>query len=88
MRSLDEINRLLAEAEGKLAAINAHQAELLRQIAELQQERASLPHGQETPLPLGEPPLVTSQSPKKRKSPYSAACFGVAKMSTQRGLRV
>ena len=41
MRSLDEINQLLAEAEENLAALHTRQAELLRQIAELQQEKAS-----------------------------------------------
>ena len=49
MRSPNEINRLLAEAEEKLATLNARQIGLLRQIAELQQEKASLPV-QETPL--------------------------------------
>ena len=41
MRSLDEINQLLAEAEEKLATLNAHQAELLReQAAQCQREEA------------------------------------------------
>ena len=67
MRSLDEINRLLAEAEEKLAALNARQAELLRQIAGLQQEKASLLPGQESPLPPGESPPVTNQSAQEAK---------------------
>ncbi|MBI3657192.1 MAG: hypothetical protein HY232_12300 [Acidobacteria bacterium] len=53
MRSLHEIYRLLAEAEGNLATLNARQAELLRQIAGLQQEKVSLLRGQEAPLPPG-----------------------------------
>jgi hypothetical protein len=67
MRSLDEINRLLAEAEENLATLNAHQAELLRQIAELQREKASLLPTPETPLPPGGSLLVTNQSPQEAK---------------------
>ena len=66
MRSLDEINQLLAEAEEKLATLIARQAELLRQIAELQREKASRLTGQETPPPLGGLP-VTNQSPQEAK---------------------
>ena len=68
MRSLDEINRLLAEAEENFATLNAHQAELLRQITQLEQEKAALLHGQETLLPpSGSPPLVTNQSSQEAK---------------------
>jgi superfamily II DNA or RNA helicase len=67
MRSLDEINQLLAEAEEDLATLNARQAELLRQIAELQQEKASLLHGPETPLPPGGSPPATHQSSQEAK---------------------
>lgn len=48
MRSLDEINRLLAETEEELATLNARRADLLRQLAELRQERTSLLPAQET----------------------------------------
>ena len=41
-RSLEEINRLLAEAQAQSAELTARQAELLSQIRELQQERAAL----------------------------------------------
>src|SRR5574337_296219 len=67
MRSLDEINRRLAEAEENLATLNARQAELLRQIAELQREKASLLLEQETPLPSGGSPLVINQSSQEAK---------------------
>lgn len=40
MRSLDEINRLLAEAEDELAQLNARRTELLKQITGLQQEKS------------------------------------------------
>lgn len=67
MRSLDEINRLLAEAQTQSAELTARQAELLSQIRELQQERASLLSGPENPLPPGEPSTVTTQSPQAAK---------------------
>jgi superfamily II DNA or RNA helicase len=67
MRSLDEINRLLAEAEENLATLNGHRAELLRQIAELQQEKTALHREPETLLPPSEPPSVTNQSPQEAK---------------------
>ncbi|HLF29802.1 MAG TPA: hypothetical protein VI566_02090, partial [Xanthomonadales bacterium] len=57
----------MAEAEAQSAALNARQAELLRHIAELRQERATLLTGQEPPLPAGEQPLVTHQSPQEAK---------------------
>ncbi len=67
MRSLDKINRLLAEAEGKLITLNARQAKLLRQVAELQQEKASLLPVPETPLLPGGPSPVTNQSSQETK---------------------
>ena len=67
MRSLDEINQLLAEAEGKLATLKTHQAELLRQIVELQQERSFFPHIEETSLPPGRSPSATNESSQAAK---------------------
>lgn len=66
-RSLDEINQLLADAEESLATLTARQAELRRQIAELQQEKASLLDGKEKPLLAAEPSLVTNLSPQEAK---------------------
>ena len=40
-RSLDEISQLLTEAEAELARINARRTELLMQITELQEKKAS-----------------------------------------------
>ena len=48
MRSLDETNRLLAEKEAELARLDARRAELLAQIAKLQQEKTPFPQLQET----------------------------------------
>ena len=79
MRNLDEtpalhqtqcgasVNQLLAEIEAELTKVNAHRAELLAQIAELKQERASSLNVQETPsqsIPLAS---VTNQSPQEAK---------------------
>ena len=75
MRSLDEISRLLAEAEEKLATLNARQAGLLRQIAELQQEKASLLPVQETPLPPSGLPSVTNQSSQEAKTALFRSLF-------------
>ena len=67
MRSLVEINQLLAEAEETLATLNVLQEKLLSQIAKLQQEKASFFYRQAIPLPPGEPPLVANQSPPEVK---------------------
>ena len=75
MRSLDEINRLLAEAEEKLATLNARQAGLLRQIDELQQEKASLLPVQEVPLPPSGLPSVTNQSSQEAKTALFRSLF-------------
>lgn len=75
MRSLGEVNRLLAEAEEKLATLIAHQAELLRHIAELQQEKASSLPVQETPLPPSGLPSVTNQSFQEAKIAFFRSLF-------------
>ncbi len=61
VRNLDEINRLLAEAEEALAKLNARRTELLKQITDLQQEKAL--HEQEIPPQSAVLPSVTNQSP-------------------------
>ena len=60
MKSLDEINQLLGEAEASLATLNARQAELLGQIAGLRQEKASMLPLQDIPLLPSGPLRVTS----------------------------
>ena len=74
MRSPNEINRLLAEAEEKLATLNARQVGLLRQIAELQQEKALLPV-QETPLPPSGVPSVTNRSSQEANTALFRSLF-------------
>lgn len=61
MKTLDEINRLLAETAAELAKLNARRDDLLGQIAALQREKAILLDGQQTPL-QSIAPFVTSQS--------------------------
>ena len=65
MRNLDEINRLLAEAEEALAKLNARRTKLLKKITDLQQEKAL--HGQETSPQSAALPSVTNQSPQEVK---------------------
>ncbi len=67
MRDLDEINRLLIEAERELAKLNTRRAELRKQITELQQEKASILHIQETPSQPTGLPSVTNQSSQEAK---------------------
>jgi len=68
VRSLDEINRLLAEIDSDLATLSARQAELHRQIAELQREKASLLRLQEeTPLQRSGSLSITNQSSQEEK---------------------
>lgn len=65
MRNLDEINRLLAEAEEALAKLNARRTGLLKQIAELKQEKAL--HEQTTPPQSAALSSVTNQSSQEAK---------------------
>jgi peptidoglycan hydrolase CwlO-like protein len=73
VRNLDELNRLLAEAEEALAKLNARRSKLLKLIAELKQQKAL--HEQEIPLQTVALPSVTNQSPQKQKLAFSTACF-------------
>ena len=65
MRNLDEINRLLVEAEEELAKLNSRRTELLQQITELKQEQAL--HGQIAPPQSTALPSVTNQSSQEAK---------------------
>ena len=67
MRNLDEIDRLLAEAEGELARLSTRRAELLAQIIALQREKAELLNVQEAPSPPASLPSVTNHSPQEAK---------------------
>ena len=62
-----ETDRLLAETEGELAKLNIRRAELLTQIAALQQEKAAFLQTLEAPLQSAGLPLVTNQSSQEAK---------------------
>jgi hypothetical protein len=69
MRSVDEVNRLLAEAEQNLATLNGREAELLRQIAQLQEEKVSLIYGRPTALLPAESPVTNQSCPGQKPHP-------------------
>ncbi len=66
MRSLEEIHRLLAEAEEELAKLAVHRSELLTLVSELQREKASHGAVQEVPAQTDLQP-VANQSPQEAK---------------------
>jgi hypothetical protein len=64
----DEINQLLEELKGELVQLNAHRAELLNKIKELQQqEKGALIQNQEAPFRTDELPLVSERSSQEMK---------------------
>ncbi len=67
VRSVDEIDRLAAEAEGELARLDIRRAELLSQIAALQREKAAFLQRSEATWQSASVPLVTNQSPQEAK---------------------
>jgi superfamily II DNA or RNA helicase len=67
MTSLEEINRLLAEAEANAAALTVRQAELRRQIAELRREKATWLPMEENAQPPSASRLVTNESTQEDK---------------------
>ncbi len=66
MRSLEEIHRLPAEADGELAKLAARRSELRALVSELQKEKASFLVEQEALLQSDLQP-VTNQSPQEAK---------------------
>ena len=66
MKSLDEINCLIAATEAELAELNAHRSELLARAAELQREKAVLLQPKGT-LNLNGKPTITNQSSQDEK---------------------
>ncbi|MBM3181865.1 MAG: hypothetical protein FJZ86_16165 [Chloroflexi bacterium] len=66
MKSLDEINRLLAVTEAKLVELENRRSQLLSLVAELQHEKATLLHPPVNSGPVREP-SVTNQSPQDAK---------------------
>jgi superfamily II DNA or RNA helicase len=68
MKSVDEINRLLAGIETELAELNSHKSELLAQSAELQREKAALLQPITVITGLNDPhPTITNQSSQEEK---------------------
>jgi hypothetical protein len=65
--AVNEIDRLLAEAESELARLNIRSAELLSQIAALQQEKSISLQMSETRVQPGALSSVTNQSPQEAK---------------------
>jgi superfamily II DNA or RNA helicase len=66
VRSQDETDRLLAEAEGELARLDARRAELLAQIGELRREQTAPRLVRKAPLPA-QPTPVTNRSSQEAK---------------------
>ena len=75
MRNLDEINRLLTDSEAELAKLNIRRAELLKQITELRQEKASFHLIQENPPQATRLPSVTNQSSQEEKIAFFRNLF-------------
>ena len=67
MKSLDEINHLLAELEKDLTTLDARKSELLTQIAELRQEKTQLLGTPETHAAPDKLPGITNQSSQEDK---------------------
>ena len=66
MKTLDEINRLIAAIEAELAELEGSQSELLSRAAELQHEKAALLQPS-IPLDFNDKPTVTNQSSQDEK---------------------
>ncbi len=67
MKSVDEMNRLLAAIEEELAELNSRRSELLARAAELQQEKAAFLQPTAAPDFNESQPTVTSQSSHEEK---------------------
>lgn len=67
MRSSDEIDRLLAQAEEDLARLDARRVELLTQISQLRREKIPILQLQETPVSPAKLPSVTNQASPEAK---------------------
>lgn len=67
MRTLSEINQMLAAIEGELQQLDAQRAEMLAQVAGLKQERAAVLEAQAAEGPLAPPAAVTNRSAQEAK---------------------
>ncbi len=62
MKTLDEINRLIAANEAKLATLEDSRSKLVARAAELQREKAALLHPTNEPNIIGEAPDTNQSS--------------------------
>ena len=75
MRTLSEINQLLAALEGELQRLDAHRVELLTQVAGLKQERAAVLEAQAAQGPITLPGAVTNRSSQEGKVAFFRGLF-------------
>ena len=75
MGNLNEINQSLTAVEEELAKLDAHRSELLKQITELQKEKASLLQSPQPRLPFASLPVVTNRSPQAAKIAFFRSLF-------------
>jgi hypothetical protein len=66
MKTLDDINRLIAATEAELAELESSRSKLLSRAAALQRERAALVQSPSTP-DVNYKPIVTNQSSQEEK---------------------
>jgi hypothetical protein len=66
MKTLDEINRLIAAIEAELVELDSSRTTLLSRAAELQHEKAAL-FQPSIPLDFNDKPTVTNQSSQDEK---------------------
>ncbi len=67
MKSLEEIDQLLAELEKELVTLDVRKSELLTHIAKLRQEKAQLFGAHEVESPSNKLPPTSNQSPQEEK---------------------
>jgi superfamily II DNA or RNA helicase len=75
VRTLSEINQLLAALEGELQRLDAHRVELLTQVAGLKQERAAVLEAQAAQGPITLPGAVTNRSSQEAKVAFFRGLF-------------
>jgi hypothetical protein len=75
VRTLSEINQLLAALEGELQRLDAHRVELLTQVAGLKQERAAVLEAQAAQGPITLPGAVTNRSSQEGKVAFFRGLF-------------
>jgi superfamily II DNA or RNA helicase len=75
VRTLSEINQLLAAIEGELQTLDAHRVELLAQVASLKQERAAVLEAQAAQGLITLPGPVTNRSSQEAKVAFFRSLF-------------